>query len=150
MQNDNCIVGDNVELCSLNSKNRDEYLKVFKIASNFAELFSTSEELWRTMSGMIRTDSDRIVRFAIKNSNGKRICGYINYELTLEFIENIIGQLNNDILFDMQNCKYNKNRILIGLIDIVKNKYVDESGKTLEKYRVASTSKLDRECYTTL
>ena len=82
------------------------------------------------MSGMIRTDSDRIVRFAIKNSNGKRICGYINYELTLEFIENIIGQLNNDILFDMQNCKYNKNRILIGLIDIVKNKYVDESGKT--------------------
>ena len=107
MQNDNCIVGDNVELCSLNSKNRDEYLKVFKIASNFAELFSTSEELWRTMSGMIRTDSDRIVRFAIKNSNGKRICGYINYELTLEFIENIIGQLNNDILFDMQNCKYN-------------------------------------------
>ena len=150
MQNDNCIVGDNVELCSLNSKNRDEYLKVFKIASNFAELFSTSEELWRTMSGLIGTDSDRIVRFAIKNSNGKRICGYINYELTLEFIENIIGQLNNDILFDMQNCKYNKNRILIGLIDIVKNKYVDESGKTLEKYRVASTSKLDRECYTTL
>lgn len=71
-------------------------------------------------------------------------------EETLEFIENIIGQLNNDILFDMQNCKYNKNRILIGLIDIVKNKYVDESGKTLEKYRVASTSKLDRECYTTL
>lgn len=32
------------------------------------------------MSGMIRTDSDRIVRFAIKNSNDKRICGYINYE----------------------------------------------------------------------
>ena len=80
MQNDNCIVGDNVELCSLNSKNRDEYLKVFKIAFNFAELFSTSEELWRTMSGMIRTDSDRIVRFAIKNSNDKRSCGYINYE----------------------------------------------------------------------
>lgn len=44
MQNDNCIVGDNVELCSLNSENRDEYLKVFKIAPNFAELFSTSEE----------------------------------------------------------------------------------------------------------
>lgn len=80
MQKDNYIVGDKVELCSLNSENRDEYLKVFKIASNFAELFSTSEELWRTMSGMIGKDSDKIIRFVIRINNDKRTCGYINYE----------------------------------------------------------------------
>ena len=62
-------------------------------------------------------------------------------------MQEIIGQLNEDMFFDMQYCKANKIRILIWLFDIVKKKYVDETGMILEKYRVATTNKLDRECY---
>lgn len=62
-------------------------------------------------------------------------------------IQEIIGQLNEDMFFDMQYCKANKIRILIWLFEIVKKKYVDETGMILEKYRVETTSQLDRECY---
>ena len=64
-------------------------------------------------------------------------------------MQEIIGQLNEDVFFDMQYCKANKIRILIWLFEIVKKKYVDETGMILEKYREETTSKLDRECYST-
>lgn len=66
---------------------------------------------------------------------------------SLNMIQEIIGQLNEDMFFDMRYCKVNKIRILIWLFEIVKKKYVDETGMILEKYRVETTSKLDRECH---
>ena len=39
-------------------------------------------------------------------------------------MQEIIGQLNEDVFFDMQYCKANKIRILIWLFEIVKKKYV--------------------------
>lgn len=58
MQKTKEICGNSIRLHPLNTDNREEYLKVFKRASTFSELYVVAEDLWRTMSEPIGTDND--------------------------------------------------------------------------------------------
>lgn len=79
MQKTKEICGNSIILYPLNTDNREEYLKVFKRASTFSELYAVSEDLWRTMSEPIGTDNDTTVRYIIYVKDA--VCGFINYDM---------------------------------------------------------------------
>ena len=73
------ICGNSISLHPLNTDNREEYLKVFRRASTFSELYAASEDLWITMSEPMGTDNDTTVRYIIYAKDV--VCGFINYDM---------------------------------------------------------------------
>lgn len=75
------ICGCSINLYQMNTENRDKYLDVFRVASNFSELYETSEELWKAMSEPMGMDDDKTVRYIVCIKETNKVCGFINYDL---------------------------------------------------------------------
>lgn len=81
MQETRIIYGRSVNLYQINDKNRGQYLDVYRVTSNFSELFETSEELWKAMSEPMGTEKDKTVRYIIDIKETNNTCGFINYDM---------------------------------------------------------------------
>lgn len=75
------IYGSSISLYPMNDENRDLYLDIYKVASNFSELYETSENLWKAMSEPIGTEQDKTVRYLISIKDTRAVCGFINYDI---------------------------------------------------------------------
>lgn len=75
------VDGESIILCLMTEENKERYLQVYKTSSNFADLYRTSAELWKSMSDPMGTDTDDTVRYLIYEKDSERVCGYINYDL---------------------------------------------------------------------
>lgn len=99
MQNTKEICGNGISLLPLNTDNREEYLKVFKRASTFSEIYAVSDDLWRTMSEPMGTDNDTTVRYIIYAEDA--VCGFINYDM-----EGSIPSIDIAIAPEYRNCGF--------------------------------------------
>lgn len=101
MQKTKEICGNSVSLYPLNKTNREEYLKVFRRASTFSELYATSEDLWKSMSEPIGTDKDDTERYIVCIKGMDKVCGFINYDM-----EGSIPSIDIAIAPEYRNCGF--------------------------------------------
>lgn len=70
-----------VYLSKLQEDNREEYLAVYKVASNLHDYYENNATLWEYTCNDIGRNSDSSERYLVREKDSEMPCGYINIDI---------------------------------------------------------------------